>query len=260
TATVTVSIVPPPHAGEDATLSICSNADAVDLFTLLGPDAQTGGTWTPSLSGGGNIFNPGVDAGGVYTYTVTGAGPCGTDASTVIISVTPGPDAGENGSLTLCVDSDPQDLFNFLNGTPQVGGVWSPALASGSGVFNPAVDAPGVYTYTFFGNQPCDNDTATVTVTVNPLPDAGTDGIVTFCTNFAPADLFNYLGGTPQAGGTWSPALSSGTGVFNPAVDSAGVYTYTVGGNFCSLDTATVTVTLLQSPNAGGPGQTINVC
>src|SRR5690606_6323685 len=95
TATVTVSIVPPPHAGEDATLSICSNADAVDLFTLLGPDAQTGGTWTPSLSGGGNVFNPGVDAGGVYTYTVTGAGPCGTDASTVIISVTPGPDAGE---------------------------------------------------------------------------------------------------------------------------------------------------------------------
>src|SRR5690606_17605439 len=163
-------------------------------------------------------------------------------------------------SLTLCVDSDPQDLFNFLNGTPQVGGVWSPTLASGSGVFNPAVDAPGVYTYTFFGNQPCDNDTATVTVTVNPLPDAGTDGIVTFCTNFAPADLFNYLGGTPQPGGTWSPALSSGTGVFNPAVDSAGVYTYTVGGNFCSLDTATVTVTLLQSPNAGGPGQTINVC
>lgn len=257
-ASVTVNVILPANAGADADLSVCSNEDPVNLFELLGPTAQPGGTWSPALSGG-NVLNPAVDASGVYTYTVTGNAACGTDSAVVNVTVTPGPNAGEDGTMTICVNSSPENLFDFLNGTPQVGGTWSPALASGTGVFNPAVDAPGVYTYTFAGNQPCDNDTATVTVTVNPVPNAGSDGNAFFCTNNAPQDLINFLTGA-QAGGTWSPALSSGTGVFNPAVDAAGVYTYTVGGNLCSLDTATVTVTIGQSPNAGGPGAALDVC
>ena len=260
TASVTVAIIQPANAGVDATLSVCSNEDPVDLFTLLGTNAQPGGTWSPALASGTGMFDPAIETSGVYTYTVTGSAACGTDSATVTVTVTPGPDAGQNGTMTICVNSTPEDLFNFLNGTPQVGGTWSPALASGTGVFNPAVDAPGLYTYTFEGNQPCDNDTATVLVTVNPVPNAGTSGTAFFCTNHAPADLITFLGGTPQAGGTWSPALASGTGVFNPAVDAAGVYTYTVGGNLCALSTATVTVTLGQSPDAGGPGQTLDVC
>ena len=65
-------------------------------------------------------------------------------------------------------------MFLSLGGTPQVGGTWSPTLASGTGVFNPAVDIDGIYTYTFEGNQPCDDDTATVTVKVDPIANAGT--------------------------------------------------------------------------------------
>lgn len=262
TATVTVTLALPPNAGQDATASLCSNADPQDLFTLLGSNAQTGGTWSPALASGTGVFNPAVDAAGVYTYTIIGAPSCGNDSATVTVSVTPGPDAGQDGTLTLCVDSASQDLFGSLQGTPMAGGTWSPALASGTGVFNPAVDAAGVYTYTFFGTQPCDNDTATVTVTVNPVPNAGADGTAFFCSNQAPADLFASLTGTPQAGGTWSPALASGTGVFNPAVDAAGTYTYTVGGGFCSTATANVVVSVTQAPNAGGVGATllINSC
>jgi len=97
-------------------------------------------------------------------------------------------------------------------------------------------------------------------VMVNPIPNAGGNGAVTFCSNFTPSDLFRNLAGNPQTGGTWSPALASGTGIFNPAIDTAGVYTYSVGGNLCATATATVTVTVLQAPNAGGPGATLNVC
>lgn len=257
TATVTISILPPPNAGNDATLNICSNADALDLFALLGATAQPGGTWSPALASGTDMFDPGVDAAATYIYTVAGTAPCADDTAAVAVTITPGPDAGENGSMTVCADSDSQDLFDFLGGTPQPGGSWSPALASGTGVFDPGVDAAGIYTYTFFGNQPCDNDTATVTVTVNPIPDAGTDGSAFFCSNYPAADLFTSLGGTPQPGGSWSPALASGTGVFDPLVDAAGVYTYNVGGNLCSLDQATVSVSVVQSPNAGGAGQTL---
>ncbi|RZJ67416.1 MAG: gliding motility-associated C-terminal domain-containing protein [Flavobacterium sp.] len=259
TASVTVTLTAPPNAGTDNTLNICSNADAQDLFLLLGPNAQSGGTWSPALASGTGVFNPAVDAAGTYTYTLTGTAPCPNDTATITITVTPGPDAGEDNSVTFCENSPPADLFDELNGTPQVGGTWSPALASGTGVFNPAVDAPGVYTYTFVGTAPCDNDTATVTVTINPVPHAGGDGSTIFCTNYAPADLFQFLTGTPQAGGTWTPALASGTGVFDPTVDAAGIYTYSVGGGLCATDTATVTVQVFTSPNAGADG-TLNAC
>jgi len=262
TASASVTVTQQTDAGTDGVASLCSNADPIDLFTFLGGTPQPGGTWSPALPSGSGVLNPGVDAAGVYTYTVTGVAPCVDDSSTVTVSITPGPDAGIPGTLTLCTNSTAQDLFASLGGTPQVGGTWTPTLTSGTGIFDPAVDPVGVYTYTFSGNQPCDDDTATVTVTVNPVPNAGIDGTAIYCSNYAPSDLIVFLGATAQPGGTWTPALASGTGVFNPLVDAAGTYTYTVGGGLCSTDTAEVVVTVFQSPNAGGLGATllINSC
>jgi len=252
-AIVNVTIRPQANAGSNSINTLCSNQDPVDLFLFLGPDAQQGGTWTPALASGTGMFNPSVDTAQVYTYTVLGTFPCPNDQAQVTIFITPGPDAGLPGTAAFCVNSVPADLFLSLNGTPQVGGIWSPALASGTGIFNPAIDAPGVYTYTFAGNQPCDDDTATVTVTINPIPDAGENGVSPqLCSNFSPVDLFGFLNGTPQTGGVWTPTLSSGNGIFNPAVDAPGIYTYTVGGTLCETDSATVTVNVTRSPNAGG--------
>ncbi len=68
----------------------------------------------------------------------------------------------------MCATSPSQDLFTVLGGTPQTGGVWSPALVSGTGVFNPAVDTAGVYTYTVTGT--CTSVSSIVTVTVDTCP------------------------------------------------------------------------------------------
>ncbi|MCZ8169457.1 gliding motility-associated C-terminal domain-containing protein [Flavobacterium sp.] len=253
--TMTITVVPLPNAGNDGTLVLCSNATPTDLFLSLGGTPQAGGTWTPALASGTGLFNPAVDTAGTYTYTVVGGAPCGSDTATVSVSITPAPNAGTDGVATFCADSAPADLFTFLGGTPQAGGTWTPALASGTGVFNPAVDTAGVYTYTVTGNAPCANGTASATVTVNPIPNAGNDGTLVLCSNATPTDLFLSLGGTPQAGGTWTPALASGTGLFNPAVDTAGTYTYTVvGGAPCGSDTATVNVSITPAPNAGTDG------
>src|SRR5690606_33350033 len=129
-----------------------------------------------TLASGTGLFDPAVDLAGIYTYTVTSPPPCSGDTATVTISITPGPEAGISGNAIFCENSTAEDLFLSLGGNPQVGGTWSPALASGTGIFDPAVDSAGIYTYTFSGNQPCDDDTATVTVTINPIPDAGIDG------------------------------------------------------------------------------------
>ncbi|WP_396147697.1 gliding motility-associated C-terminal domain-containing protein, partial [Flavobacterium sp.] len=260
TASATVTVNPLPNSGSNGSLTICSNGSPQDLFTSLGGTPQTGGVWSPALASGTGVFNPSVDAAGVYTYTVTGTAPCGSISASVTVSITPAPNAGTNGTVTLCANSPSQDLFTSLGGTPQTGGVWSPALASGTGVFNPAVDAAGVYTYTVTGTSPCANGTASATVTVNPLPNAGSNGSLTICSNGIPQDLFTSLGGTPQTGGVWSPALASGTGIFNPSVDAAGVYTYTVTGTApCGSIAASVTVNITPAPNAGTNG-TVTFC
>jgi len=256
---VTVTVRPIPDAGNDGSVSLCSNNNPIDLMNYLGSTAQSGGTWSPALASGTSIFNPAVDASGTYTYTIVGIAPCVDDTAQLVIDVTPGPEAGTDNTVTLCVNSSLYDLFTALGPLAQAGGTWSPSLASGSGVFDPTLDNAGSYTYTFFGTQPCDNDTAVITVVVNPIPDAGTDGAITLCSNDTSTDLFDVLGGTPQSGGVWSPTLASGTGVFDPNVDNAGTYTYTVGGNLCSSASANVIVTINEAPKSG-VAQEINTC
>ncbi len=72
--------------------------------------------------------------------------------------------------------------------------------------------------------------------------DPGSNGTTCFETTDTPADLFNFLAGSPDTGGSWSPTLASGTGVFDPSVDTAGTYTYS--GSLCGGGTADVVVTI----------------
>ena len=256
---VTVTIVAAPNAGTDGVAQLCSNVVSVDLTTYLGGTPQAGGTWSPALTSGTNMFDPAIDLAGVYTYSVGGIAVCADDSATVTVSIIIGPNAGTSTSLTLCMNSAPINLFPLLGPLAEVGGTWSPALGSGTDLFNPSIDLAGAYTYTLSGNQPCDNDTATIIIIVNPIPDAGESATTNICSNAAAVDLVTRLGGTPQSGGTWSPALSSGTNFFDPTVDLAGVYTYTVGDPFCTPDVAQLTVNIIPGPDAGNDG-TITFC
>ncbi|MBA6152328.1 gliding motility-associated C-terminal domain-containing protein [Gelidibacter maritimus] len=255
TATVTVTTIPPPDPGTNGNLILCSNDATVDLFDSLGGTPETGGTWSPALASGTGVFDPSQDTAGVYTYTLQGPAPCGTVSSTVTVTINPEAAPGIDGTLALCIDSAPEDLFDSLGGTPETGGTWSPALASGTGVFDPTQDTAGVYTYKVSGVAPCADATATVTVTVNPLPNPGTDATLILCSHDAPQDLFESLGGSPDAGGVWSPALASGTGVFDPSQDTAGIYTYTVQGAApCGAASAIVEVTVNPGVEPGTNG------
>lgn len=250
TADVVVTLVNAPDAGTNGAIAFCPTDPAADLFASLGGTPDLGGVWSPALTSGTGVFDPAVDAGGTYTYTVTAS--CGVAVADVVVTLNPAPDAGTNGATAFCPTDPAADLFASLVGTPDLGGVWSPALTSGTGVFDPAVDAAGTYTYTVTNG--CGNAAADVVVTINGNPSPGTNGAVAFCSSDAPADLFASLGGTPDVGGTWSPALTSGTGVFDPAVDAAGTYTYSVNSCAGAPLTADVVVTLNPAPNAGVDG------
>ena len=83
----------------------------------------------------------------------------------------------------------------------------------------------------------------TLTVTINNIPSAGINDSVSYCSSGAAADLFTLLGGLPDTGGAWTPPMSSGTGIFDPATDGPGTYTYTII-NSCGTDSADVVVTV----------------
>ncbi len=166
--TITLNVEAPLNAGTSNTLIICSDNGTTDLFSLIEP-ADLGGTWSPALTSGTGLFDPLLDAEGTYTYTLTNS--CGDFSSDVIVTVSQAPDAGTGNSVAICQGDDTLDLFDLLGSTAQTGGEWLPELASGTGVFDPAVDVQGIYKYTVKSSAPCVlEDSAEVTVTVNDSP------------------------------------------------------------------------------------------
>jgi len=260
TATVTVTENASPDAGTNGTLTLCETGAAAALIGSLGGTPDAGGAWTgPSAVVAGN-YDPATMDPGVYTYTVTGVAPCANATATVTVTENASPDAGTNGTLTLCETGASAALINALGGTPDAGGAWSGPSAVVGGNYDPATMTPGVYTYTVTGTAPCANATATVTVAETGSPDAGTDGTVTVCENGAAVDLFAQLGGTPDAGGAWSgPSVVVGNS-YDPLTMDPGVYTYTLNATApCVSDQSTVTVTENASPDAGTNG-TLTLC
>lgn len=259
TADVWVSVVAAPNAGGDRSITVCStDAPLSMLGQLLGtPDA--GGTWSP---GGSDTFTPGISTPGSYTYVVPGTIPCANDTARLTITVRDAPDAGSSRAVEVCSDAAVFNLLDSLGGLPDAGGTWSGPGGAHSGLFQPSTDLGGAYTYTVPGQAPCVAAVATVTVTVRPAPDAGTSVNVVKCSNEAAFSLISQLGGSPDAGGTWTGPgnVAFPSGLFTPGADAPGLYTYTVVGlSPCAVATATVNIAVSTAANAGTNGS-YSVC
>ena len=87
----------------------------------------------------------------------------------------------------------------------------------------------------------------------------GENGILTTCLSSASTDLFTILGGNPDPGGTWSPALSSNSSIFDPRIDNPGIYTYTHFNPICGNTSSEVQVIIPSNINSG-INANINVC
>ena len=240
TITITIS----PNAGTDSTLGICATGNPVDLFTLLGA-ADVGGTWVPIMTSGTGVFDPAVDPAATYQYIVTGTAPCADDTADVVVTITANDDptfiypdfcAGSGGIPG--VINTPGGTFTY-NPNPGDGSAINPT----TGIITNGVGG-STYDIQYLTPTGACQDSLTITVNVGTPVNAGTDNTLPACITGGTTDLFTLLGGA-DAGGTWVPVMTSGTGVFDPTVDPAGTYQYVLTGtNGCPDDTADVVVTI----------------
>lgn len=258
----TITVTAPPYAGIDGNLAICSNAAPFSLSIGLQGTPDMGGVWRRNGVPVSGIYNPAIDAPGVYTYTVSGTGPCPDVTASVTVSETQAPNAGVNETLTLCSNANAVIMTDALGGTPDGAGSWSGPSAT-NGLFDPATMLPGLYTYTVTGAPPCANASATLTISVDQAPNAGVGGALDLCAGSVPLLLLNSLGGSPSQNGMWSgPGGADFAGVFTPGQSAEGVYTYTVQGSGACGDLSAaleVNVMELQLTEINGPTSVPNI-
>ncbi|WP_126246695.1 Ig-like domain-containing protein [Chitinophaga rhizosphaerae] len=258
TESVTITVNALPNAGTiTGTTDVC-----VGLTTDL-DNAVAGGVWTSSNPAVATIDANGVVTGltaGVTTisYTVTSVVGCvATETATVTVNALP--NAGTiTGTVDVCVGLT-TDLDNAI-----AGGVWT---SSNSAVAT--IDAGGVVTgltagtititYTVTSASGCIS-TATTTITVNALPNAGTiTGTTDVCIGLT-TDLDNAV-----AGGVWTSSNSAvatidAGGVVTGLTSGTTTITYTVTGASGCISTATTIITVNALPNAGTITGTFDVC
>ena len=249
---VTATIYVTPNSGGLAPTGIseCNNT-TIDLNSGLDGTQDNTGTWYEGPDNTGIVVaSPttyditGFTAGAYqFTYYITASSPCVDASTTITVNIDEPLTAGiSNGDRTFCSSDGIFNLDSNLTGASP-GGEWTFNSTPVSNQFDPSNGQSGTYTYTT--NNTCGSSSESFDITVIPAPNAGTDNTALICVIDGPTDLFTYLGAADTVG-TWSPSLVSGTGVFDPLVDTGGVYRYTVTANSpCTTDAfAEITVTV----------------
>ena len=146
---------------------VCENGASL----ALSGGSPIGGVYS-GVGVASGLFNPTVAGVGTHTIEynyISNTGCIGNSFQD--IEVIEEPWAGIDGSTTLCTGDGPVDLFSFLDGGPQLGGVWKDPSGNvmNSSIIDPLSDLPGSYTYTVY-NPPCIEDISTVVVSFNLFP------------------------------------------------------------------------------------------
>jgi uncharacterized protein YjdB len=255
TAVITVTVNPLPDAGTiSGTTTVCQGA------TVSLTDPNSGGVWSSGNTSVSTVTSSGVVSGvsagtSIISYVMTNG--CGTDFDAVIVTVNPLPNAGSiTGTGAVC----PGATTALTDAA--AGGAWSSsdntiATVTSSGVVTGV--AVGSATISYVATNSCGTANATIAVTVNPLPNAGSITGGTSVTAGSTITLSDVI-----SGGAWSSSDNT-----IATVTSAGVVTGVAGGvatisyavtNSCGTAYATAAVTVNALPNAGTITGAATVC
>jgi hypothetical protein len=124
----------------------------MELFAQL-TDADSGGVWSGPVAG-------------VYTYTIAASGTCPESSATVTVSEDEAPNAGEDGTITVC-EGTSVDVSTLVS---EVGGTYENTSGMGNltdADFDTTDLEPGNYIITYTVTNDCGEDQAEITVVVD---------------------------------------------------------------------------------------------
>lgn len=187
TATFMITVNMTPDAGMDMAFEVCQNAGIQNLFDQLDDSTSDEGSFT--LNGdtiADGEMNPADFEPGTYTVTYTLSNENCTDTSDFTITVLDAANAGEDMDISVCMNDDVQNLFEFLSVDADTNGEFTlDGELIADGMMNPADFEAGEYevVYTVPAINDCGDDSATFNITVEEAPEAPTvDGNpFTFC-------------------------------------------------------------------------------
>lgn len=263
TAFVTITTEAALNAGSNGTLNVCEDSGNQDLFGSLTGSPDALGSWqAPDNSVHSGTLAPSLLESGVYTYLFSSTANCPQASAEVDVTIEQLANTGTGVTITVCETNAPLSLFDELAGSPDAGGYWLDTFgAPHSGLFDPAADIPGTYTYNIDMPAPCHTVSTAIDVQVSASFSPGVDTSVILCESSTPQGMFGMLNGSPDANGTWSfGGANVSINNFDPLSDPVGVYNYTVPQNgSCSALTASLTVAVTSEPIAGGDAS-VQVC
>jgi gliding motility-associated-like protein len=180
------------------------------------------------------------------------------DQGNIVFQAGPDPPVGPVWSGTASCDAQNGMVWQW---TP-TDGLSDPMLA------NPTVlvTSPTEYFVTAYPiGHPLCNATDSLMVTLDPGLDPGLDSLVVVCATPPSFQLIDMLAGTPEPGGVWTDSNGNVVpDVFDPVVDAAGTYTYTVTTGLGCVGTADLEIQILPASDPmccgvvdSGPDSTI---
>jgi len=264
TALVTLVLTEKLYAGEDTSdVELCADENPIDLISLLEVvDSKTvysgvNGVWTDENDAiiSNDFVVPAFTDQQTFNfkYTTTIGGTC-TDEASLSLTIYEQYKAGEDATSEFCSDASVFNLYDLLTGEKGDQGTWSGPdnfSASYLGEFNPNIQVSGNYVYTVPANGSCPADTATITIAVDTLPNAGEDFSSLACTLDGAVNLLDLLDadvdidGAFYADGSTTPISNNTLDISNESTRTLTI-TYTVDRNDnCAPDSATITLNVV---------------
>ena len=256
-------------------INALSNQTVCDSFTLptiTGTDLTGNQQYFTGTGGTGTMYAEGTTLNftdfasypvTLFIYDETGTTPNCSDEESFDLIINAQPNAGAlSGTQTIC-----------SNGTTSIisdgdtGGTWTssnPTVATvdNNGLVTGLSQGTTTITYTIIGTAPCTDATATIDITVNTQPNAGTlSGTQTICNNGT-----TNITSDGDTGGTWtssnpSVATVDNNGLVTGLSQGMTTITYTITGTApCTDATATIDITVNTQPNAGTLSGTQTIC
>jgi hypothetical protein len=158
------------YAGvEGEVLEICYG-ESVNLFLGIA-NYSLGGEWlatSPAVVLQNETFNSTDYASQSYTFNYVVSDGCAVDQATSTVIVYAAPSAGEDGSITVCLN-EPFDLLLGLGGNVDLGGTWyNPSNQAMGSNLDTSSNLGGQYNYDYVVTSTiCANDTSNVIIIVD---------------------------------------------------------------------------------------------